>query len=64
MELLIDFIGEYVSFHGLLSLALGVALIVARPKFDLPRIALYLGILFAALGVISVYEAATTMEMP
>ena len=64
MENLFSFLQSYVSILGLLLFALGVALIIVKSKFDLPSFALYLGILFAASGLIFMIEAACTMSIP
>ena len=64
MEHVTGIFQSYVSVPGLLLLFVGVALISTRSKFRLPRIALYLGILLAGLGLVSLQEAACTQGMP
>ncbi len=64
MENFLDFVRQYVSAYGLPLIAVGVVLIIGRSKFALPRIALYLGILFVAVGLVFMQEAACTMETP
>ena len=55
---------NYVSIHGILLLSAGIAIILTRSEFNLPRGVLYLGILLAGLGLVSLLEAATTLEAP
>ena len=64
MENFLDFVRQYVSVYGLPLIAVGVVLIVVRSKFALPRIALHLGFLFVAVGLVSTHEAVCTMGIP
>ncbi|MCY4579389.1 MAG: hypothetical protein OXD31_10095 [Chloroflexi bacterium] len=64
MEYFLDFVRQYVPVHGPPLFALGVVLIIVWSKFALPRIALHLGFLFVAVGLVSTHEAVCTMGIP